>query len=197
MMRAILAIVEGKSEEKSVPVLLRRVLHERMQVFDVQVPRPFRVGRGKVVKTGELERAVKQGLRTRSNVAGVLVIMDADEDCPAELAPQLLSRARNQTHLPVSVVLAKREFEAWFMGCLEAYRGFQTIPTDAVAPKNAEDDDAKGALQKITRLDKYRTATDQVKFVERLDFDLCSKRCPSFAKLLRDVEELVHAMAAP
>ncbi len=196
MSRSILAIVEGQSEEVSVPALLRRVLQEKMQVFDVQVPEPFWLKRGKVVKRGELERAVKQGLRTRANVAAVLVIMDADDDCPAELAPQLLLRAQSETGLPVSVVLAKREFEAWFLGCLESYRGFQGIPADAVAPKDPEDDDAKGALKRITRGAKYNTVADQVRFVEKMDLDLCRERCPSFAKLLRDLESLVNAMAA-
>ena len=82
IMRAILAIVEGESEEKSVPALLRRVIYDRMEIYDVQVPKPFRVRRHKVVQPGELERAVKQGLRTRDHVAAVLVILDADNDCP-------------------------------------------------------------------------------------------------------------------
>jgi hypothetical protein len=191
---AILAIVEGQSEEASVPELLRRILHERLGSFNVQVAKPFRVKRNRIVKPGELERAIKQGVRTRADIAAVLVILDADDDCPAELAPQLLRRVAGETHLPASVVLAKREFEAWFLGCLESFRGFQSIPQDAVSPDHPETDDAKGALKKLTGQDRYNTAVDQVRFVQEMNFDLCRERCPSFDKLLRDIECLASAM---
>jgi hypothetical protein len=194
---SILTIVEGQSEEKSVPVLLRRILHERLKVFDIEVPRPLRAPRQLVAKEGELEKKVKHGVRDRDNVAAVLVILDADHDCPAELGPGLLRRAQSQTSLPVAVVLAKRELEAWFLGCLDAYRGFHGVPDDAVFRGNPEEDDAKGALKKLTRPHRYDTVVDQVRFVDKMDMDRCRERCPSFHKLLRDVECLVAAMARP
>jgi hypothetical protein len=52
-------------------------------------------------------------------------------------------------------------------------------------------DDAKGALKKITR-GAHHTVTDQVRFVNKMDLDLCRERCPSLAKLLRDVAKLVN-----
>ena len=195
MSPSILTIVEGQSEVKSVPVLLRRILHEKLEVFDVQISRPFHLKRGRLVKSGELEKAVKHGVRDRDNVRAVLVIADADTDCPAQLAPKLLSCAQTQTHLPVSVVLAKREFEAWFLGCLEAYRGFRGISTDAAFPGEPEEDDAKGALKRLIRPDNYNTAKDQVRFVQLMDIDLCRERCPSFDKLVRDVEKLATLLS--
>ncbi len=63
-----------------------------MDVYDVEIARPFRVKRGRVVRAGELERAVTQALRSRSGATGVLVILDADDDCPAELASKLCQR---------------------------------------------------------------------------------------------------------
>jgi hypothetical protein len=195
MSPSILTIVEGKSEEASVPKLLRRILHERFGLYDIQVPKPFRVKRGRVVKPGELERAVDYAARDRGNVAAVLVIIDADHRCPADKAPQLHGRAQSETGLPVAVVLAKREFEAWFLGCLDAYRGFHGIPEDAVFTGDPEEDDAKGALKKLTRPHGYNTVIDQVKFVEKMDMDRCRERCPSFDKLLRDVELLVARLS--
>jgi hypothetical protein len=52
---AIIPIVEGHAEIGSIPVLLRRL-------GIVEVARPFRVKRNKVVKPGELERAVGQAI---------------------------------------------------------------------------------------------------------------------------------------
>lgn len=193
MSPSILAIVEGESEVESVPELLRRLLHERLAIFEVQVAKPFRVKRQKLVKQGELERAVTYGVRDRRDVAAVLVLIDADDDCPAELAPELLRRVGSQTDLPASVVLVRRHFEAWFLGSLEAYRGFDNIPTDAEYLGNPEEDNAKGELKKLTG-QTYKTAVDQVRFVQKMDFDLCSEKCPSFSKLLRDVDALAAAM---
>ena len=50
----ILPIVEGFSEVQAVPVLLRRLL-VRLGREDVQIARPFRVSRLKVVRPGELD----------------------------------------------------------------------------------------------------------------------------------------------
>jgi hypothetical protein len=57
-----------------------------------------------------------------------LVLLDADDDCPAELGPKIQDRARQVVpHRSVSVVLANREYEAWFLaaaGSLHGQRGF-------------------------------------------------------------------------
>jgi hypothetical protein len=81
------------------------------------------VKRNKVVREGELERAITQAVRDRPGVAAVIVILDADDDCPAELGGLLLNRSVTATDKPVGVVLAKREFEAWFLGAKESLRG--------------------------------------------------------------------------
>jgi len=122
------------------------------------------------------------------------VLLDADRDCPAGLGPDLLTRARNATGLPVSVVLAKMEFEAWLFGSLESCRGFMGVPDDAVAPENPEAM-GKGRLQGICKPANYKSTVHQVEFVRGMDIDACRSRCPSFDKLCRDLEALVKALA--
>ena len=190
---AIVPIVEGQSEEKSVPVLLRRILHERLHVFDIDIAKAFRVRRDQIVnKDSELGRAITFASAKRENVKAILVLLDADNDCPAAVARKLLERAeKTASNMPIAVVLAKREFESWLLGCKEKFRGFMGIPPDAIAPYGPENVDGKGKLKKNMQGTKYDSAIDQVRFVERMDFDLSRQRCPSFAKLLRDVERLV------
>ena len=103
---AILPIVEGQSEVESVPILLHRI-RDQMQAFNIQISRPWRVKRNKVVKQGELERAITQGIRDRSNIGAILLLLDAEDDCPAALALELSERCRKTTHLPVAVVFSK------------------------------------------------------------------------------------------
>lgn len=104
-------IVEGHGEVQAVPVLLRR-LGQQSNLY-LNIPRPIRSGRHKVVKPGELERTVQLAARQVPMPRGILILIDAEDDCPKELAPDLLARAqRARPDIPVAVVLAKHEFEA-------------------------------------------------------------------------------------
>ncbi|MHC4504833.1 MAG: DUF4276 family protein [Planctomycetota bacterium] len=190
---AIVPIVEGHSEVQSVPLLVRRILHDCLQVHDIDVARPFRVKRNRVVKEGVLERAVQQALRDRDSARCVLVLLDADDDCPGELGPSLSERCREATTLPTAVVLANRELEAWFLGAKESLRGTRGIRDDACAPENPES--IRGAKERLTgnMVDRrYLAVDDQAALAERMDIAAARRRCPSFDKLVRDVERLVH-----
>ena len=145
---AIVPIVEGHAETESIRVLLMRILASK-QRFDVEVARPFRVKRNRVVRDGELERAVEQALADRPHPGCVVVLLDADDDCPAVLGPSLLDRCRGVTRLPVAVVLANKEFEAWFLGSKESLRGVRGIRQDALS--SPEPEGIKGAKEHLSR----------------------------------------------
>jgi len=190
---AILPIVEGQSEVESVPILLRRICVQ-MQAYNIQIARPYRVKRNKVVKTGELERAITQGIRDRGNIGAILLLLDAEDDCPAVLSPVLSERCRQTTHLPVAVVLATIEMEGWFIGGKESLRGVCGIKPDAVAPPNPES--IRGAKERLSKnMDlgrRYLEVDDQPTLAAQVDFDLTKGRCPSFDKFLREVHNLIN-----
>jgi hypothetical protein len=189
---AILPIVEGHSEVESVPIFLRRI-REQMQAFHIRIARPFRIKRNKVVLTGELERAIKQGVRDRDNVGAILVLLDAEDDCPAKLAPKLIERCRKTTHLPVAVVLANIEMEAWFLGAKESLRGACGIKPDAKAPLNPES--IRGAKEQLSKNmehgRRYLQIDDQPTMATDVDFELIRVRCSSFDKFFREVQNLI------
>jgi hypothetical protein len=115
--------VEGKSEVLSLPILLRRVA-AHMQIRDLSVLRPLPVRRYEVVKPGELERHVELVAKKLGGGGGILVLLDADDDCPRNLGPALLRRAQAvEPRLPLSVVLASREFEAFFLAGMRSLAG--------------------------------------------------------------------------
>lgn len=191
---AIVPIVEGHGEVAAVPEILRRLL-ARLGAQHIEIARPFRVKRNLIVKNGELERAVKQAIRDRVNAAAVLVLLDADEDCPARLGPSLVERCRQATHLPVAVVLANKEFEAWFLGAKESLRGRRGIRDDAVAPNDPEE--IRGAKERLSQNmegKRYLEVDDQPAFASVVDLELAERRCPSFEKLVRDLKALVLEM---
>jgi hypothetical protein len=190
----LVPIVEGHSEVQSVPVLLRRLFAE-MGRYEVQVARPLRVGRYKVVRPGELERAFELARRARERCDAILLLLDADDDCPKELAPVLLERARAASAgLPVAVVLAKSEFESWFVGSLESLRGVRGLADAAVSPANPED--IRGAKEHLRHQVGYSyvEVDDQPAFAGRFDLLLARRSCPSFDKFVRDVEAILASL---
>ena len=117
-------IVEGYGEVKAVPVLIRNVTHKLFPELQVSIPTPIRTARSKVVKEGELEQRIELAAQKVGGRGGILVVLDSDDDCPAELGPVLLDRAfQTRSDLPIAVVLAKCEFEAWFLAAAESLRG--------------------------------------------------------------------------
>jgi hypothetical protein len=89
----IIPIVEGHGEVAAVPILLRRIA-EALEVQGIQVGRPIRCQRQKLMKPGELERAVELAALKCGSDGRLLLLIDGDKDCPAELGPELLARAR-------------------------------------------------------------------------------------------------------
>ncbi|MBM4080787.1 MAG: DUF4276 family protein, partial [Planctomycetes bacterium] len=186
---------EGQAEVESVPILLRRLLTD-LGASDLLISTPFRVKRNRVVKEGELERAIKQAIRSRPDVRTVLVLLDSDDDCPARLGPELVGRCKRATHLPAAVVLAQKELECWFLGAKESFRGVRGIRRDAIAPPDAEA--IRGAKQHLTRnMEKgyrYLEVDDQPAMLDEIDLGLARERCPSFARLCREIAGLVSEM---
>jgi hypothetical protein len=115
-------IVEGQGEVAAVPLLLRR-LRDEARAFGLEVARPHRRRRTELVKKDSLQTAVRLAALSQ-DCAGILVLFDADDDCPRDLAPTLDRWAREAARgTPCAVVLANREYEAWFLASIETLRG--------------------------------------------------------------------------
>lgn len=174
-------------------VLIRRVLHGT-GVFELEVARPFRVKRQRVIREGELERSILQAERSRTEASSLFIVLDADDDCPADLGSSLLQRALAQTNLAVRVVFPKVEIEAWILAAVDSLRGIRGIRDDADPPPNPEAiRDAKGALTRLMEDGRGYVATDDLPaLVDAIDLSLAAARSPSFAKFCRDVTSLAR-----
>jgi hypothetical protein len=145
-------------------------------------------------RTGGLERAVNAVSQIYPDHA-VLVVIDSDDDCPKELGPALLQRATSvRPDLLVSVVLAHREYEAWFVAAAESLRARRGIREDVTAPAKPEEiRDAKGWLSKqMPPAQRYSPTQDQVAFSSLFDLELAKSRSRSFRKLCKEVEEILR-----
>jgi hypothetical protein len=190
-------IVEGHGEVSALPVLLRRLIALSHPGVSVEIATPVRLPKGKMLKQHELSRAVQLVARKTAPDGAIMVILDADDDCPVTLSRSLLAHVRDvQRDRPASVVVANREYESWFLAGASGLRGYRGLAADLVAEANAElIRDAKGWLD--TRMQNgYHETTDQPKLSQRFDLQE-AEASSSFRKLRRAlcgmVDELLVA----
>jgi hypothetical protein len=126
---------------------------------------------------------------------GILVILDSDDDCPAELAPALLARAQSaRSDLPSAVVLPNKEFESWFLAAARSLRGQRGFPEDLEPPTEPEAiRGAKEWLGQRVRAGAYSSNVDQPSLTQVFNFDL-ARRAPSFDKCYREVIRLLETL---
>lgn len=188
-MRRIVTIVEGHGEVEAVPILLRRIARRLAPGTGLDLPRPIRIPRNRVVREGELERAVALAARRAEADGRILLLLDANGDCPARLAPRLLERAvAARFDRRIRVVLAKMEYEAWFLASVASLAGRGGLDEDATPPEDPEA--VRGAnawlSNRMPSGRPYRETIHQASFSNAMDLDR-ARSAPSFDKLVRDV----------
>lgn len=188
------SIVEGQGEIEAVPVLIRRIAREIDPGLAVQPHPPFRIPRTKLIKPGVLEHYVEVAARRAGHGGALLIILDSDDECPAALGPQLLSRAQSiRGDLAISVTLAHREFEAWFLAAAESLRGQRGFLAELVSPTDPEAKrDAKGWLSaQMEEGRSYSPTLDQPALAALLDIAAARQKAPSFDRFCREVTRLL------
>ena len=162
-------VVEGEGEEEAVPVLLRRLLSE-LGVYDVAVGRPIVKDRTLLVREANF-KATMEIATLVPGVRAILVLFDSDDDCARNLLPSMTRWANEVTYLPCAIVLARREYEAWFLAAIESLRGARGIRDNAAYPQDPEAKrNAKQALRRfMPRNVSYSPRLDQPALSARFD----------------------------
>jgi len=188
-------IVEGHGEQKSaVRTIVSRIWTEVLGAEYVNVLPPIRHPRTRLIRAEDLLKAVdlaslnlqKQQSEDRSLI---LVLFDADEDLPCELAPPLLDVVRRgRPHLDVAIVLAKSEFETWFAAAAESLTKFFDLAVVAPALDPEAARQRKATVQRWMH-GAYAPTVDQPRLAQAMDLALCRSRSKSFDKLCRELEK--------
>ena len=135
----IVAIVEGDGEVEAVPALIRRIHATVSPEAPLEIGRPVRVRRNRILKAGELERYLELAANLAGTDGGILVLLDANGDCPANLGPDILRRARAaRPDRRIEVVLANCEYESWFIAAIDSLKGKRNVSPAATAPQDPE-----------------------------------------------------------
>lgn len=186
-MTSIASIVEGDGEVAALPILLRRLGGWLTPDVPVQVLPPSRVYKDRFLnRPEEFRRHLILASRKCGDAGWILILLDADDDCPATKGAETLERAQLIVpHRRVGVVLANREYEAWFIAAASSLHGYRNFSfgagdeqANAEIPRNA-----KGWLAKRMGNHSYGEVTDQPAFSARMDLKLAHEHSRSFRKL--------------
>jgi hypothetical protein len=196
-MRVELAcIVEGHGEVQALPILIRRIAERVAPDLYTHVHPPIRIPANKLILEGELERALRLACIRLEPRGGVFVLLDSEDDLPCEVAPSLQTRAEACMQLPVSIVLAYREYETWFLAGATSLRGLRGLPADLAPPENPEQ--PRGAKEWLSQhmlgSRRYLETSDQAALTAALDLDLARSNA-SFDKCYRELSRLLREVA--
>lgn len=193
-MSSLACIVEGDGEVEALPILLRRMA-AASDVHDLVIPPPIRVRRSNFLSDeGKYyrERYISLARGKARDDGAVLVLIDANGDCPAELA----TRFRDELHqtaapIRISLVFAKCEFESWFIAAADSLGG-PRIPVDELNPESIRN--AKGWVREnIMKGQAYSPTVDQPSLAARFDWQSARRRSDSLDKLCREFSHLIAA----
>lgn len=197
-MIAIFPIVEGHGDVDAVRVLLHRIASCLFGGKTLNVLQPYRIPKTRMVAPDrpDLAKAVQLGAMTIRNAGGigsVLVLVDADDDCAVSLAQRLAARVA-RPDIATAIVVADREFEAWFLAAAESLAKHKRVRPDCRPPEDPEIiRDAKGwlAAHLLKPGLSYRETVDQVAFASLMDLR-AARTARSFDKLCRTVGQLLQ-----
>lgn len=192
------AIVGGHGDAEAVPVLIHRIAKQVAPGAALNIDPVLRVPESRLRKEGELERQVERAARKMHGRGGILILVDCDWDggCPAREGPALAQRAhRARSDMEISVVLAKKEYEAWFIAAAESLRGQCGLSQDLVADPDPEN--IRGAKEWLSRRmpenRRYAETTDQAALTAVFNMQ-AARQTGSFDNCYREIVRLLTAL---
>lgn len=185
--REPILIVEGPGDVAALPILIRKILHNR-GIYDVQIaPRPkTNVEVRKFMRPGEIERYMEYCKRDKGD--SVLIAVDCDDGDVCDVGIQLNRRIKAVHAVkPTAVVLFKREFESMFLPSIEEIaQSYPEFRWNSIrfAENPEEIRGVKAYISSMMPKDKaYKETRDQPRFSSVMNIDKVRLRSPSFRRL--------------
>lgn len=184
-------IVEGdgeagipKRQEGAIPLLLRRLVHGKFKRYTATF-KPYNAhGRGNLTDHDKFVKILDRALREQ-NLEAILVLLDAENDCPKNLALALANWVRQRNpHVPAAIVIANRCYEAWLLAghCWDSQPEVKTPGT------------AKKEIVKKMGRASYRETIDQPGLTAQMTIWKTYRYCRSFRRLVNAVRQIVDAI---
>lgn len=199
-------VVEGETEELALGALLRRVWKEALGCLEEpRILEPFRGKRSQLGHTNgavlatTVEKAYLKLCQATKHAtdatALLLILLDADKDCPATLAPRLLRTAYTAvpSNAHVACVLPNRTFEDWIVAGASTLGGVCGLPPTLQVPEESENGKGENWLiRQIRSQDRtttYKKTDHALDLVRKMNLADCQQKSRSFRKLVSELEK--------
>jgi len=186
-------IVEGHAEVLAVPILLSRLVRaiDPSRAIKTSIRR---IQKSQLIRPGTLERAIEAITRQLGRSAPILVLLDADRDCPVALAKNLIERCRvEHGDVHIAVVVAKCEYEAWFLAGAVSLAGKCGLSGQLSAPEDPES--IRGAKEWLSSNmasgSIYSETRHQPLFSKLVDLNQ-ARSARSFIKLESEIKRILN-----
>lgn len=201
-MPKIVPIIEGDGEVTAVPKLLYRIL-QQLNRYDIHVSRPKNAhGRSNLTVAGGLEKFIRLAAKD-PDCGAILVLLDAENDCPKDLARNLSERSNALgINVPIVIVCANHMYETWLVASIETIAGRDLegrpgLPQGLQPPEDVEVSigNAKRWLDALFQHGRaYKETEDQAAMTRLLDTELVRQRSRSFRRLWHALEQAIEAI---
>lgn len=190
-MSRLVIVVEGQGELKALPGFLWTLVN--LGYFPpFEVLQVMRTPRDAFLRNPqERSRYLHLARKALGGEGGVLILLDADDLCPAQVAQGLgseLEGLASRLGLRVALVMPNREFEAWFLAAADGL-GLGEVPEDP--------EDLRGAKEEVRKRLKgrYAPTVDQPRLATRLAQacppEVLAQRSRSFRKFWKELNRLL------
>ena len=193
-MQNLLLVLEGYGDVRAAPVLVRRILRERLQIYDCRIETHRRHGL-EYLRANDWERLRRYTAVGYYENAPVLWLLDCDDDCARDAAREMTQKIISCCpQQPVAVALLPREYETMFLIDIEATKQTFSLYPSVIGPTNPKGiRDAKGRISRLLpRGRAYKETVDQPKITARLSFDTLEASYSDFRHLLRAIQWLAE-----
>jgi hypothetical protein len=190
-------IVEGDGEVKAAPVLIRRLLNA-LAVYGLGVGRPVLAKRTQLVQETGLRNAIRKAKVYRDATA-IIILFDSDKDRARDLVPSMTAWAQTEAPpVPWAIVMARCEYEAWFLAALTSLRGKHGVPSNATYDRPPEETNgAKGIIKDLIRGTYNYAPADQEALSAQIDLGQCYRNSSSFRKLVKELCRVLGEIGYP
>lgn len=179
MTRRLLVAVEGAGDQRAVENLITRLWK------DLELPENFYPSARRFPGL-ETERGVERvavWARAERDVGGLVLLRDADDECPADEGPEIARLlGTHRLPFPAAVVLIRREFESLFLASLGSISG-RRLGSGATARPGVQSgsaldrrpEEVRGAKEWLSRHfppgERYKPTVDQLDLSRLVDFE--------------------------
>ncbi|MGL6074775.1 MAG: hypothetical protein ACRC8S_11495 [Fimbriiglobus sp.] len=210
MTHFIQPIVEGETEARCIERLLHRIWSESLQCpFRLQVLRAIPEPRNRLLNETLKQHVEIACARLKEKVDHlpqskglVLILFDADDDCPVDIVKIHKSTISSTLFGSISdsLIIANKMFENWLIAGCSGYLGRFGMPSVDPGIQDAETRKGYSWMRELlsdrAANKPYRKIVDGIDLTKSFDIAEASLKSRSFRKLLSDLARWIHTPSA-